>query len=315
MSPYASLDVGSNTVRLLLAERIGIRNFRPLRVARIITRLGGHFSPAGDLDEAAMSRTLRALKDFVDLLNRERTEAVFAIGTGVLREARNGMNFIEQVRLETGLALRLVSGEEEARLMLQGVLWSLPDPSPTCLVADIGGWSTEVFWTENGLPKKIRSVALGTVALSERFLKCDPPAPEELRALEEHIRKVVKDVREEFEREGLSLAEGDRNLIGTAGTITTLSAIDQALPVYDPQKITGHRITGSALKKIYTHLRSLPALERSKIPGLEKGREDLIVPGAAVVLNLMEIFGLPALISVDSGLLEGILLEGLARIP
>ena len=103
------------------------------------------------------------------------------------------------------------------------------------------------------------------------------------------------------------------HLVGTAGTMTTIAAIDQGLTVYDPQKITGHRISRSALEKIHFHLRSIPVEERRGVPGLEKGREDLIIAGAVVALNLLEVFGLETLMAVDSGLLEGVLLDGLER--
>jgi exopolyphosphatase/guanosine-5'-triphosphate,3'-diphosphate pyrophosphatase len=110
----ASIDVGSNTVRLLLAEKMGKGNFRPLRVERCITRLGGNFSAKNMLDEKAMLQTLATLQVFADILREERVEAVFAVVTGVVREAKNEREFIEKVWKETGLSLRLISGEEEA---------------------------------------------------------------------------------------------------------------------------------------------------------------------------------------------------------
>jgi exopolyphosphatase/guanosine-5'-triphosphate,3'-diphosphate pyrophosphatase len=141
----ASIDVGSNTVRLLLAEKMGKGNFRPLRVERWITRLGGNFSAKNMLDEKAMLQTLATLQVFADILREERVETVFAVVTGVVREAKNEREFIEKVWKETGLSLRLISGEEEARLMLRGVLWSLKDQILSRIVADIGGGSTEIL--------------------------------------------------------------------------------------------------------------------------------------------------------------------------
>jgi exopolyphosphatase/guanosine-5'-triphosphate,3'-diphosphate pyrophosphatase len=310
---FASLDVGSNTVRLLLSERTQRGWFRLLRIERSITRLGGDFSADGNLDEKAMRRTLEALAAFAALLRHEGVEKIFAVGTGVLREAKNRKAFLEQVRKHTGLPLRIVSGEEEAVLMLKGVLGSLPQTTSSRIVSDVGGWSTELVWVAGQEPRKMQSVPIGTVALTERFLRKDPPPQEDLESLTAWTKGVLGEVRKAFEKEGLKVEGLHPDLVGTAGTMTTLAAIDQGLTVYDPQKITGHRISRSALEKIYLHLRSIPVEERREVPGLEKGREDLIVAGTVVALNLLEVFGLKALMVVDSGLLEGILLDGLER--
>ena len=311
-SHFASLDVGSNTVRLLLAERTSENTFRALRIERKITRLGGHFSKANQLDERAMARTMEALVSFADVLKREGVEKIFGVATGVVREAGNGQGFIDRVLQQTGLSLRLISGEEEARLMLKGVLTSLPKTHASRLVADVGGWSTEIIWVKGNKPQKARSIGLGAVALGERFLKNDPPGLQELESLEGYIEGVLGEVREWFGREGLGLSNLDPDLVGTAGTMTTLAAIDQGLVVYDPTKISGHRIDRSALNNIYNRLRSMPIRERRITPGLEKGREDLIVAGAAVVLDLLKVFHLEALTVIDSGLLEGVLWDGLS---
>jgi exopolyphosphatase / guanosine-5'-triphosphate,3'-diphosphate pyrophosphatase len=311
---YASLDIGSNTIRLLLAERTAREEFQPLRVERRITRLGGNFSPRGGLDEDSVRRSLEALEDLARILRQEKAEAVFAVATGVIREAKNGQAFLERVRRQAGISARLVSGEEEAILTWKGVRWSLRERAPHRLVADMGGWSTEILWVEEDMPKKLRSLQMGVVALCERILNHDPPTAEELRVLEGHIREEFTASRAWFEKEGLPLGQLHPRLVGTAGTMTTLAAIDLGLEVYNPQEINHHQMTCRDLRKIYDFLCSLPAGERIKIPGLEKGREDLIVSGTAGVLGLLEVFQLQGITVIDSGLLEGVLLDGLARV-
>jgi exopolyphosphatase/guanosine-5'-triphosphate,3'-diphosphate pyrophosphatase len=313
MPRLASLDVGSNTVRLLIAEPHPDLTIRALRRERIITRLGGDFSAARGLDKASMERTIEALRSFGEILWREKVEKVFAAGTGVLREARNGLAFLERVRERTGLCLRLLTGEEEALLMLRGVLSSLRDPDAPHLVTDVGGWSTEVLWVEKGEMIRTASLGLGAVALSEKFMDHDPPAISELEALDEYIRSPLRELRRRWEKEGGRVEDLDPRLVGTAGTATTLAAIDLTLSAYDPQKVNGHRISRPRLEEISRRLQSLPLDERRKIIGLEKGREDLIVAGSAILLNLLEIFERSALEVIDSGLLEGILLEGMDR--
>ncbi len=311
MPRFASLDVGSNTVRLLIAEPHPDLAFRTLRRERIITRLGGDFSAARGLDGASMERTIEALRFFGELLNQEKVDRVFAAGTGVLREARNRLAFLERVREKTSLHLRLLTGKEEALLMLRGVLGSLRDPGLPRLVADVGGWSTEVLWVEKGEMIRTASLGLGAVVLSEKYIDHDPPAISELEDLNEHIHSSLRQLRRGWEEEGGRLEDLDPRLVATAGTATTLAAMDLTLSAYDPQKVNGHRISRPGLEEIGRRLQSLPLYERRKIIGLEKGREDLIVAGTAILLNLLEIFERSALEVIDSGLLEGILLEGI----
>jgi exopolyphosphatase/guanosine-5'-triphosphate,3'-diphosphate pyrophosphatase len=313
MPRFASLDVGSNTVRLLIAEPQPDLTFQSLRRERIITRLGGGFSSNQELDEASMERTIEALRSFADLLGREKVSRVFPAGTGVLREARNGLSFLQRVWERTGLRLRLLTGEEEALLMLRGVLSALRDSLAPLLVADVGGWSTEILWVEKGETVRTASLRLGAVALNEKFIHRDPPDPSELDALNKYVRFPLRELRQRWEEEGGRVETLGPRLVGTAGTATTLAAIDQALSAYDPQKINGHQISFPALLKISHRLQALPLGERSKIVGLEKGREDLIVAGSSILLNLLEIFERSALEVTDSGLLEGILLEGMER--
>jgi len=311
MLRFASLDVGSNTIRLLIGEPRSAGEFQTLRVERMITRLGGGFSPDRGLDEAAMRRTLEALRSFADLLKREEADRVFAVGTGVLREAGNGRAFMETVERETGLTLRLLTGEEEARLMLRGVLGVLRDREASRLVTDVGGWSTEVLWVEGGRPTQTASLALGAVALTERFRPGDPPGRSGLQSLNARIRSEFLRLRGDWEKEGKRARDLHPHLAATAGTATTLAALDLALPFYDPQKVNGHLISLPGLRRMCLRLRSLSLEERRKVVGLEKGREDLIVAGSAILLNLLEVFDRTALEVVDAGLLEGVLLEGM----
>jgi exopolyphosphatase/guanosine-5'-triphosphate,3'-diphosphate pyrophosphatase len=179
------------------------------------------------------------------------------------------------------------------------------------LVTDVGGWSTEVLWVEKGEMIRTASLRLGAVALTEKFIHHDPPADSELEALNKNIRRSLRELRRRWEKEGGRLEGLHPRLVGTAGTATTLGAINLNLSAYDPQKINGHRISLLGLGEINRRLQSLPLDDRRKVVGLEKGREDLIVAGSAILLNLLEIFERSALEVIDSGLLEGILLEGI----
>ena len=312
-SPFASLDIGSNTVRLLFAEREPDHGFRTLRIERRITRLGGNFSLSGHLHPDSQKRTLEALRELATLLKKEGVSRVFAAATGVIREARNGNTFLSRIQAETGISPRLLTGEEEGRLMLSGVLWGAPKEAPVRMVADIGGWSTEILWIEEGKIRKTMSTPLGAVSLCENFLKSNPPSPAEINSLGQYLQEAGEEFFREFDNSGW---RNDRQspLVGTAGTVTTLAAIDLNLAQYDSQKVTGHRMSLKTLEKNFNLLASLPKEQRRQIPGMEKGREDLILSGTQIILRLMESLGFEVLLVVDSGLLEGILLDGLSRI-
>jgi len=310
---FASLDIGSNTVRLLIAEQSEERVFLSLRVERRITRLGGNFSLNGYLAEESISRTVVAVADFVRLSRKEGTKEIFAVATGVVREARNGGNFLERLRKDAGVEVRLLSGAEEAELTFKGILWSLPNAPSSYLVTDIGGRPTENLWIVRGEVRKVRSANLGAVSSVERFLLSDPPQPAEVTLLDEHAKECLREVRRNFEGAGWDARKISPRLVGTAGTITTLAAIDQGLTNYDPGKVNGHFLPLDRVESLFSRLAEVRAAERRKVPGLEEGREDLILAGTRIVLKIMEVFQLDALIVIDSGLLEGVMSEGISK--
>jgi exopolyphosphatase/guanosine-5'-triphosphate,3'-diphosphate pyrophosphatase len=282
-------------------------------VERIITRLGGNFFPGKRLSKISMERTLKALRFFAELLEGKGVKKVIAVGTGVLRQAKNRSAFVRAVRKQTGFSLRILSGQEEALATLRGVLGSLRDRTTPRLITDVGGGSTEIIWMEGQTLRKTVSLNLGAVGLTEKFLFKDPPSSTEMEALKQFVQGTLQRVLRQWERGGLCTRALHPHLAGTAGTATTLGAIDLSLSVYDPRKVNGHRISLSKLRRMYRRLSSLPLRERSKLPGLEKGREDLILAGSSILLNLMEVFNRSALEVIDSGLLEGILLEGIGE--
>ncbi len=310
---FASFDVGSNTVRLLIAERAGEKLFLPLRRERRITRLGGNFSLNGYLAEESVSRTVAAVADFALLSKKEKVKEVFAVATGVVREAKNGADFLARIKRETGIEPRLLSGAEEARLTLEGILYSLADAPSSYLVTDVGGWSTEILWIHDGNLQKTRSTNLGAVSATERFLLSDPPQAPEINRLDEHVKEELREIQRDFEQAGLDRKKAPSLLVGTAGTITTLAAIDQGLRDYDTRKINGHPLTLRRIEALFLHLSGVRAAERKRVPGLEEGREDLILAGIRIVLKIMEVFRVDMLVVIDSGLLEGVMAEGMRK--
>jgi len=307
---YASIDIGTNTLRLLIAE-IGNEHLQPIYLKRIITRLGGDYKENIGIAASAQERTIKALEFFAEKIREHGVKEVRAVATSVVRKAKNKKEFLKQVLKQTGLNIKVISGDEEARLSLEGVLSVTGYHNKRCLVVDIGGGSTEFIAVADGKMAGAWSLEMGVVHLTEEYLKTDPPTPYELNAMENEIKGVIanlKDLMSQSLPSAFSL-EPSALFIGTAGTITTLAAIDQCLEKYEPDKINNYILKYTAIKKIYKHLASLHLRQREEILSLEKGREDIIIPGAAIVLKAMEGFGFSSITVSDAGLLEGILLD------
>ncbi len=295
----AGIDVGSNTLRLLIAEVDGNRtSWREIHSEQVITRLGSGF---GSLRAEAIDRSILHLRRFAKIIEAHRPERTVAVATSAVREADNGADFLGRVKRETGLSIELISGEEEARRTATGVLAALPAAGPDLLIVDIGGGSTELIHTRLGKIGRIASLPLGVVRLAERHLKNDPPLSRELEGIVAEAKGVLAS----------EMPKGDFSaLVGTAGTVTTLAAIDQKMERYDPKKIHGYRLTGAAVGSLAQRLASLTLAQRKRVPGLEPGREDLIVAGSLLLLEIMRASGCADFIIVSEyGLREGIVLE------
>ncbi|PLX86129.1 MAG: exopolyphosphatase [Desulfuromonas sp.] len=298
----AAIDVGTNTVRLLLG-RVTSDGLVPVEHHRVITRLGGGYSPEGNLSREALDRTLQALAAFAGRANRAGVRWTRAVGTEALRQAPNGPAFCRRVKAETGLSLEIVDGAEEARLCARGILAGLSPKPVRCILFDVGGGSTEIMLRSGGELAYRRSYHVGAVQLTESF-----PGDSEQRI---HIAAVLRRIGADLERAGWGAGALDGfALVGTAGTVTTLAALDLGLAEYDWRRVNNHFLITSGIRDTLGLLEGLPPEGREALAGMERGRGDLIVPGTRLVLGLMELFGRERLTVSDFGLLEGILLTG-----
>ena len=298
----AAIDVGTNTVRLLLGD-VSQGRVVPDRYVRRITRLGGGQTPDSGLTGEAMSRTLAALADFADELHRTPPVSVRAVGTEALRSAPNGRDFIARVFSETGLSLEIIDGEQEARLSSLGVLSALSTQPEYCLIFDIGGGSTEFTLCAGAKPLLHRSYPLGVVRLSEEA-KTDVSRK---RRIEAGIDMFLSEIA----AAGLTGETVNPGclLVGTAGTVTTLAALHLGMTSYDWRRVNNLVLPLSDLQNMAATLSPLTPAEREALPGVEKGRGDLIVPGLEIVLALLDRLQRSRLVVSDFGLLEGVLLS------
>lgn len=312
---YASIDIGTNTLRLLVAESDG-KLITPVVYKRTITRLGGGYTATGGIDAASAQRTFAALEAFRRTIDENGVSVVLAFATSVVRRAVNKEWFTGEVLRRTGIVVTVISGDEEARLSLLGVLSVIDDPGKRSLVMDIGGGSTEFMTSTADGVEGAWSMEMGVVHLTEKYLLSDPPSKDDLASIETEVMTVLRDLKGRMVRDGAVPAHysGSKGavFIGTAGTITTLAAIDQDLSAYDRDRINNYSLGRTAIEGIYRRLTAMTLREREDFLSLEAGREDLIIPGSLITLLVMEFFGFDEIKVSDAGLLEGIIL-GRAR--
>lgn len=308
MASYASIDIGTNTFRLLIAEVQAGKPFKTLYSENQPVRLGEGFSKKKYLSPAAIKRALTALKRFQRIIEKAKVDGVIATGTSAVREAENSALFLDTVRVKTGLDIEVLSGEEEARCMLSGIHLLFAHEMPheiqnneTMVVVDIGGGSTEFIGTRGGMPTFLFSTPLGAVTLTEKYLQSDPPTAQEILALKKSVECTLHEIAHHFPYAC--------RFIGTAGTITTLAAIQQKMTDYDPDKINGYKITKTSIENILKRLSQMPLKKRNVLPGIEKGRGDILIAGILILLCVMDRFKYELLYVSDYGLREGILLE------
>jgi exopolyphosphatase / guanosine-5'-triphosphate,3'-diphosphate pyrophosphatase len=300
LETIASIDIGSNTLRLLVAEKTD-EGYRPLFRDREIVRLGGNFYPQKVLSDDAMARAAKVLVRFKNLAEMHGAFDIRAVATGVLREAANSIVFLEKIREEANIPVHIISGKEEAALMARGVLSGVKTEPGKALIFDLGGGSTEFVFTRGNQVRELLSLPLGVVILTEKLLLSNPPTLPEQQQVRNQVRNIL---REKLSRSGIIEV-----LIGTAGTVTTLAAISENLKEYDPAVINGIRLSRDRLEQLAETLLSLNLEDRRHLTGLEKGRADLICAGILVILEIMDHFSQDCLWVSDSGLLEGIILS------
>jgi exopolyphosphatase / guanosine-5'-triphosphate,3'-diphosphate pyrophosphatase len=307
MPLLASIDVGSNTLRLLVAE---VRDKKIIDVYsdRKITRLGNKVGQTGRLQDENMDASLSALMEFSSVISKYGVVRTKAVATSALREASNSDIFIKKAFDSAGIAIEVISGRKEAEMTLAGILASFHSSEfrihHSAFIIDIGGGSSEWILYRDKDNLDMGSIPIGVIKLAQKHIKTDPVSEEDLNALNHEIISVLTNLKYRIGQ----YIDSNTKLIGTAGTFTTIASIDLGLEAYARGKVHLHKINYARLKAMIKNLMLLTLKERVKIRGLEPGRADLIIPGIQFTINVMDIFGFDELTINDYGLLEGTLL-------
>lgn len=313
-SRFASIDIGSHTTRMMVAECRGAE-LTPVRIERRVTRLARDFRKTGSISREAQERTIGALIEYRAILDGLSVRRISCGATGVVREAENSPDVLHGIAQKTGVRPEVLSGEREAFLSAKGILSVLPAREGDFLAFDVGGGSTEFFLADfrGGELSWNASLPIGAATLTETYLAADPPGPgpagKAALAARREILEAKSRMRAALPRPDGPLYRETTRLAGTAGTVTTLAAMYLEMVPYAPHRVNGLILTGDWLSQTIERLAAMPLSRRREIPGLEPGREDIILGGAIIVSEILAAFGLARFEAADAGLLEGLLLE------
>jgi exopolyphosphatase/guanosine-5'-triphosphate,3'-diphosphate pyrophosphatase len=300
----AALDLGTNTTRLLVAD---VANGRVDDVERRvqITRMGEAVDSRRRLLPLPIARVRNSLTEYRRALERLGAERTLAVATSAVRDADNGEAFLGEVEWSYGFTTRLLTGDEEALLTFRGATLGRTVEQPT-LVVDLGGGSTELIVGDHDGVQFHVSVDAGSVRMTERYLRSDPPTSLYLEQCARAVRALLAEHVPDEVRPEIA--------IGVAGTITTLAALAQNLPEYDPKRVHGYRLSADAVAEQLARLATLPLNYRQELPALEPGRASVIVAGAVILREVLAYFGLGEIEASERDLLHGVALEA-AQLP
>lgn len=284
----AAIDLGTNTCLLLILAPDGAI----LHDESNTVRLGEDLSRTGVFSEAAMQRTLATLRNYAGTLDRHGIPCsdVVAVSTASGRNAKNAAQFFQKVKSEAGLSFRILSGDEEALATFLGA-----DPGPNDCVIDIGGGSTEVVTGSHAI-----SIAMGSVNLTERFLKSDPVTDQEFWQLEDKVDELLVDAMKRFD-------PLPKHGIAVAGTATTLASLQLALPKFDRTQIDAMHLSVGDLHRWVEDLKWRTNSEREKLPGMEASRAPVILAGAVILWRFLAVAKIPSIRVSTRGLRFGVL--------
>lgn len=300
--PVAAIDCGTNSTRLLVVGDDGHVLDRQMR----ITRLGQGVDATGALADEAMARTVAVLAAYKQRMDELGVGRARMVATSAARDASNAEIFLEAARRATGVEPELLSGDEEGRLSFAGATAALPPGAAgtgPVLVVDIGGGSTElvVGWPGDAAGASALSLDIGCVRITERFLDHDPPTAGDMDAAGEAVRHALSSARA-----ALPALGRDGLLVGLAGTVSTIAALEHGVAEYRRDAIHHVVLKAADVVRWLDVLRAEPAAHRLRHPGMEPGRADVIVGGVLVLACVMEVFARPTCLVSEDDILDGL---------
>ncbi len=298
MSKYAVIDIGTNSIRMLLAE---VKDGEIKNSTKVLemTRIGKGVNKTKRLSDDAMDRSIDALRKFKDLAIDYGASEIKAIATSAVRDALNKDEFITRVKEELGMEIDVISGEKEAELGFAGVIYGNMSKSQDILVIDIGGGSTEFIIGVGNEIKYRTSIDVGAVRMTDKHISTDPISDDEFNNLAQDIEKILRDVIVKIKEYNIE------EVFGIGGTVTTLAAIDQNLDMYDRNKVHNYKLKTYEIEDMIDRFKSLNNDARKKIKGLQPKRADIILAGSIILYEILKALGVEQIIISDYDNLEG----------
>jgi exopolyphosphatase / guanosine-5'-triphosphate,3'-diphosphate pyrophosphatase len=304
----AAIDCGTNSIRLLIAEPAGLDGLKDLERRLEIVRLGQGVDASGEFHPDALQRTFAAVDEYAKLIKKADVpvERIHFVATSATRDVKNRETFFAGIKQRLGVLPDVISGEAEARLSFVGALSRVRPEAEPVLVLDIGGGSTELITGgSNGDMRGAISLDIGSVRVTERFLKHNPVAADDLERAIRYVDGLLADSGVDFGSIG--------SWIGVAGTATTLAGLYLELERYDPERVHGSRIPLPAIAELLHRLAAMTVEEIRALPSMHPGRADVITGGALVESRIAARLNVDNLIVSESDILDGIALELLDR--
>ncbi len=298
----ASIDIGSNTVLLLVGEVRG-KQLVALNEQQAAPRLGRGVDAGNSLDPEAVDRVIEAMLRFKAYLGREypNIEDVKVVATSAVRDAENREDFVERVQQETGYTVWILSGNEEAQMMYRGAKSVLAKQTKSSTVIDIGGGSTEIAAGTDDRFEDFVSLNMGSVRFTERYFSKNPPATDEICDCRETVKQMLGKLSGRFKRKN--------SLIGIAGTVTSLAMIDAGIQAYQTEKLNGYKLTLPDISQYISDFSKQSKKELlGRYPNILKGRAEVILAGLIILETFMEVYDFQTLITSTGGIRHGALL-------
>lgn len=291
----AVVDTGTNSTRLLVAD-IDAGELKEVARRTEITRLGEGVEARGWLNDAAKARVRNCFEAYSRLTTYLEAEDLLLLATSSVRDAADGEEFVASLAKKASYDYRILTGEQEAALAFEGAVIGQPE-NIRLLVADIGGGSTELAVGSATAVEAAVSIDIGCVRMKEKYLLQDPPETVEMDALAGEVDELLT--------RHAGMFEALDRLIGVAGTVTSLAALNLGLSQYDREQVHGHRLSGQAINRLVDTLAGMPAAEREEYGVLEAGRADVIVAGGIILQRLLLLAGVGEIVVSENDILDG----------
>lgn len=310
----AAIDVGSNSIKLVVVDAAASDSFAVLAREKETVRLGHHTLRKGHFSISTIERAANCIKRFRSIAEARGAERVFAVATASVREARNSAQFIKEVDRRTGVRVSILSAIEEARLIGVAAAHGCSARGVIGLNIDIGGGSTEISLMQDSAPLGLFSVKLGAVGLTDRYLNSDPVKPKELRALQEEVRAALERPSRELHDARWQQATGTSGTIISIGEALRLKNLTAAERKTKGAQPAGDEVPLGRLARFNARMASLTIAERRAIPGISSQRAEIIVAGGQILEEAMRALGINVLRTCNWALREGVLIDRLREI-